>query len=94
MMRKSADSCVPLYLPKDIAHARQLPSLKVSLESANGSQTTGDIEVDLKKRAVFVRGAEVHLTRVEYNLLQVLNPSRRLGRNPWPNAEVSVGTRP
>jgi two-component system, OmpR family, KDP operon response regulator KdpE len=33
---------------------------------------TGDIEVDLAKRRVIIGGQEVHLTRIEYKLLEML----------------------
>jgi two-component system, OmpR family, KDP operon response regulator KdpE len=33
---------------------------------------TGDIEVDLKKRRIVIGGSEVHLTRIEYKLFEVL----------------------
>jgi two-component system KDP operon response regulator KdpE len=33
---------------------------------------TGEIEVDLGKRRVVINGAEVHLTRIEYKLLEIL----------------------
>ena len=33
---------------------------------------TGDIEVDLKKRRILIAGAEVHLTRIEYKLFEIL----------------------
>jgi two-component system KDP operon response regulator KdpE len=32
----------------------------------------GNVEVDLERRRVLVSGNEVHLTRIEYKLLQVL----------------------
>jgi two-component system KDP operon response regulator KdpE len=41
-------------------------------EGGDGVFRTGEIEVDLKKRRILVGGAEVHLTRIEYKLLQVL----------------------
>ncbi len=68
------------FINKPFAVGEMLARLRVALRRLTDATTedtaavfrTGDIEVDLKKRAVFVRGAEVHLTRVEYNLLQVL----------------------
>src|SRR5262245_39074001 len=33
---------------------------------------TGEIEVDLKKRRVVIGGREVHLTRIEYRILEIL----------------------
>jgi two-component system KDP operon response regulator KdpE len=33
---------------------------------------TGDIEVNLRKRRVLIRGSEVHFTPIEYKLLQIL----------------------
>jgi two-component system, OmpR family, KDP operon response regulator KdpE len=33
---------------------------------------TGDVEVNLKKRRVIIAGAEVHLTPIEYKLLEIL----------------------
>jgi two-component system KDP operon response regulator KdpE len=68
------------YINKPFAVGELLARLRVALRRLNDATAdnnaevfrTGDIEVDLKKRIVLVRGSEVHLTRVEYNLLQVL----------------------
>ena len=45
--------------------------------------TFGDVEVDLARRVVLLRGEEVKLTRAEYNLLTYLlhNPDRALSRD-------------
>jgi two-component system KDP operon response regulator KdpE len=42
-------------------------------DTANGARfRAGDIEVDLARRVVTLQGAEVHLTPIEYKLLQTL----------------------
>jgi two-component system, OmpR family, KDP operon response regulator KdpE len=33
---------------------------------------TGDIDVDLKKRRILIGGSEVHLTRIEYKIFEIL----------------------
>jgi two-component system KDP operon response regulator KdpE len=68
------------YINKPFAVGELLARLRVALRRIQDATTvtnaavfrTGDIEVDLKKRVVLVRGIEVHLTRVEFNLLEVL----------------------
>ena len=42
---------------------------RVDRESTESTVTVGEIEIDLARRRVFVRGAEVHLTPIEYRLL-------------------------
>jgi len=44
----------------------------LALPEAGGAIRFGDVEVDLERRVVTVRDAEVHLTPNEYRLLQVL----------------------
>ncbi len=44
----------------------------LTLPEAGGTTRFGDVEVDLERRVVTVREAEVHLTPNEYRLLQVL----------------------
>ena len=68
------------FVNKPFAVGELLARLRVALRRAttvgdDGSEgvfRTGEIEVDLKKRRILVGGAEVHLTRIEYKLLQVL----------------------
>ena len=68
------------FVNKPFAVGELLARLRVALrrattvgdDSSEGVFRTGEIEVDLKKRRILVGGAEVHLTRIEYKLLQVL----------------------
>ncbi len=68
------------FVNKPFAVGELLARLRVALrraatvpeEGGDGVFRTGEIEVDLKKRRILVEGAEVHLTRIEYKLLQVL----------------------
>jgi two-component system KDP operon response regulator KdpE len=68
------------FINKPFAVGELLARLRVALRrlknaAAENDATvfrTGNIEVDLKKRVVLVGGAEVRLTRVEFNLLEVL----------------------
>jgi two-component system, OmpR family, KDP operon response regulator KdpE len=68
------------FVNKPFAVGELLARLRVALrrattvpdEGVDGVFRTGEIEVDLKKRRILVGGAEVHLTRIEYKLLQVL----------------------
>jgi len=68
------------FVNKPFAVGELLARLRVALrrattvpdESSEGVFRTGEIEVDLKKRRILVGEAEVHLTRIEYKLLQVL----------------------
>jgi len=68
------------YLTKPFGTAELLARLRVALRHAARSheapnalvQIGADVEVDLIKRQVRVRGAEVHLTPIEYKLLTAL----------------------
>jgi two-component system, OmpR family, KDP operon response regulator KdpE len=68
------------YLTKPFGTAELLARLRVALRHAARSheapnalvQIGSDVEVDLLKRQVRVRGAEVHLTPIEYKLLTAL----------------------
>jgi two-component system KDP operon response regulator KdpE len=67
------------FINKPFAVGELLARLRVALrrlkDAAENNPTvfrTGEIEVDLKKRLVLVRGAEIHVTRVEFKLLEVL----------------------
>lgn len=68
------------YLTKPFGTAELLARLRVALRHAARSheapnalvQIGPDVEVDLVKRQVRVRGAEVHLTPIEYKLLTAL----------------------
>ena len=68
------------YLTKPFGTAELLARLRVALRHAARSheapnamvQIGPDVEVDLLKRQVRVRGAEVHLTPIEYKLLTAL----------------------
>ncbi len=68
------------YLTKPFGTAELLARLRVALRHAARSreapnalvQIGPDVEVDLLKRRVRVRGAEVHLTPIEYKLLTAL----------------------
>jgi two-component system KDP operon response regulator KdpE len=68
------------FVNKPFAVGELLARLRAALRRStlSGGQTlpsvfrTGEIEVHLGKRRVVVAGAEVHLTRIEYKLLEVL----------------------
>jgi two-component system KDP operon response regulator KdpE len=68
------------FVNKPFAVGELLARLRVALRRAvnepgqSGIEVfrTGELEVDFKKRRVRLGGAEVHLTRIEYKLLQVL----------------------
>ena len=68
------------FVNKPFAVGELLARLRVALRRSGGLQDenrtgafrTGEIEVDFRKRRVQVAGAEIHLTPVEYKLLQVL----------------------
>ncbi len=68
------------YLTKPFGLEELLARLRVALRHADraGSEkdvpvfTTGDLEVDLGSRRVRIRGAEVHLTPIEFRLLAIL----------------------
>lgn len=75
------------YLTKPFGVEELLARVRVALRHAAGPDSgsepvfrTGDIEVDLEKRRVRVRGKEVHLTPTEYELLRafVSHPDRVL----------------
>jgi len=67
------------FVNKPFAVGELLARLRVALRRSTnmsgegiGVFRTGEIEVDFKKRTVQLAGSEIHLTRVEYKLLQVL----------------------
>ncbi|HZZ27792.1 MAG TPA: response regulator [Pirellulales bacterium] len=68
------------YLQKPFSTGELLARIRVALRHTAQVQTgneapvfeSGDLKVDLAARRVFVRGEEVHLTRMEYNLLTTL----------------------
>jgi len=68
------------YLTKPFGTGELMARIRVALRHAAraGQERTepvlkvGDLSVDLDKRTVFVAGAEVHLTPIEYKLLAVL----------------------
>lgn len=68
------------YLTKPFSTAELLARIRVALRhresSLSGVESSvfeqGDLKVDLAAHRVFVRGAEVHLTPIEYNLLATL----------------------
>jgi two-component system, OmpR family, KDP operon response regulator KdpE len=68
------------YLTKPFSTAELLARLRVALrhrdEALAGTDSPifkhGNLKVDLAARRVFVKDAEIHLTRIEYNLLTML----------------------
>jgi two-component system, OmpR family, KDP operon response regulator KdpE len=68
------------YLTKPFAVGELLARLRVAFRHASRSSknqeesvfAVGELEVDLARRIVKVKGAEVHLTPIEYRLLSVL----------------------
>ncbi|HTQ38443.1 MAG TPA: response regulator [Pirellulales bacterium] len=68
------------YLQKPFSTGELLARIRVALRHnayvQNGNETpifeSGDLKVDLSARRVVLSGAEVHLTRMEYNLLTTL----------------------
>ena len=68
------------YLTKPFGAAELMARLRVALRHASASREPpsavvrvgDDVEVDLVKRLVHVRGQEVHLTPIEYKLLTAL----------------------
>jgi two-component system KDP operon response regulator KdpE len=91
------------YLSKPFGVEELLARMRVALrhharvdrESTESTFTVGEIQIDLARRRVLVRGAEVHLTPIEYRLLATLVrhagrviTHRQLLREVWgPNAE-------
>ena len=66
----------PFSMPELIARIRVALRHAAVLREGDAQQTsrfrTGDLEVDLADRRVLLRGAEVHLTPLEYRLLTTL----------------------
>jgi two-component system, OmpR family, KDP operon response regulator KdpE len=68
------------YVNKPFAVGELLARLRVALRriphlaghAVASVFRTGDIEVSLSKRRVVINGSEVHLTRIEYKLLEIL----------------------
>jgi two-component system KDP operon response regulator KdpE len=65
------------YLTKPFGLAELLARIRVALRHASPAATEpvfewDELKVDLAARRVFVRGAEVHLTPIEYRLLTTL----------------------
>jgi len=91
------------YLSKPFGVEELLARMRVALrhharvdrESTESTFTVGEIQIDLARRRVLVRSAEVHLTPIEYRLLATLVrhagrviTHRQLLREVWgPNAE-------
>ncbi len=80
MKVKALDGGADDYLTKPFGAARLMARLRVALRHAARSREApstvvrigDDVEIDLVKRQVRVRGAEVHLTPIEYKLLTEL----------------------
>jgi two-component system KDP operon response regulator KdpE len=91
------------YLSKPFGVEELLARMRVALrhharvdrESTESTFSVGEIQIDLARRRVLVRGAEVHLTPIEYRLLATLVrhagrviTHRQLLREVWgPNTE-------
>jgi two-component system, OmpR family, KDP operon response regulator KdpE len=66
------------FVSKPFAVGELLARLRAALRRSNPGQVplsvfrTGEIEVDLHKRRVVIAGAQTHLTRIEYKLLEIL----------------------
>ena len=66
------------YVTKPFGVGELLARMRVALRhrtpgpDASSQFSTGELRVDLARRQVFVRDAEVHLTPIEYNLLTTL----------------------
>jgi two-component system KDP operon response regulator KdpE len=68
------------FVNKPFAVGELLARLRVALRRSTGTPgdasaknfQVGDIDVDFVKRKVTVAGSDIHLTRIEYKLLQVL----------------------
>ena len=84
------------YLTKPFGVSELLARMRVALRHAASEDAgapafaVGDLRVDLARRQVFVRDAEVHLTPIEYKLLAVLIKNagrvithRQLLRDVW-----------
>jgi two-component system KDP operon response regulator KdpE len=77
---KALDEGADDYMTKPFGAAEMMARIRVALRNAarlHGEpvgvvQIGEDIRVDLARRNVIVRGAEVHLTPIEYNLLAML----------------------
>ncbi len=80
MKVKALDGGADDYLTKPFGAAELMARLRVALRHAARSREApsavvrigDDVELDLVKRQVRVRGAEVHLTPIEYKLLAAL----------------------
>src|SRR5215813_9380676 len=71
------DSGADDFLNKPIAMGELLARVRVALRRSEGRAApsiyrTGEIEVNLNKQRIDIAGKEVHLTRIEYKLLEVL----------------------
>jgi two-component system, OmpR family, KDP operon response regulator KdpE len=67
------------YLTKPFSTAELLARIRVALRHADGSFggkspvfESGNLKVDLSAHRVFIRGNEIHLTPIEYNILTTL----------------------
>jgi two-component system, OmpR family, KDP operon response regulator KdpE len=76
---KALDAGADDYVNKPFALGELLARVRAALRRTQSAAEagvsvfqTGDIEVDLAKRRVIIGGQEVHLTRIEYKLLELL----------------------
>jgi two-component system KDP operon response regulator KdpE len=77
---KALDGGADDYLTKPFGAAELMARLRVALRHAAASREAptsvvrvgGEVDIDLVKRLVHVRGEEVHLTPIEYKLLTTL----------------------
>lgn len=64
------------YLTKPFGTAELLARIKVALRHLNKNSTAvfeiGELKIDLEKRLVLLKNSEIHLTKIEYKLLNVL----------------------